>query len=288
MRTERVIVTFGIGAVLLSTAVPVVGQGGGGATDRAVISRPWPPERLADGQPGVQGIWAAVNGGSTSLTNPISGGADFERRATGVEVRVPSRIIDPPDGQLPYQPWAAAKQKQQESFYDRPTKPEHIDPQHRCLMSGVPRLYTIVPAFKIIQPPGSVVFIWDEYHAYRVVSLDGRPHVGPNVKLWMGDGRGHWEGNTLVIDTTNVRGGRVTYTGDFYSDKTRIVERLTFVDADTMTYEATVDDPTVFTRPWTMRVAHRRRPDDEMWESACYEGNHNPDTWLLKTDTEQK
>jgi hypothetical protein len=282
MRTERVIVTFGIGAVLLSTAVPVVGQGGGGAAARAVVSRPWPPARLADGQPDVQGIWAAVNGGSTSLTNPISGGADFDRRVTGVDVRAPSRIIDPPDGQLPYQPWAAARQKQQGDVYNRPTKPEHIDPQHRCLMSGVPRLYTIVPAYKIVQTPGSIVFIWEDYHAYRVIPLDGRPHVGANMKLWMGDGRGRWEGNTLVIDTTNVRGARLTYTGDFHTDKAHIVERLTFVDANTLNYEATVDDPTVFTRPWTMRVAHSRRPDDEVWESACYEGNKDPDSWLVK------
>jgi len=288
MRTEKLIVSFGIGAALLSTTVPVVGQGREGAGNPAVVSRPWMPERLADGQPDVQGIWAAVNGGSTSLTNPISGGADFDRRVTGVEVRVPSRIIDPPNGQLPYQPWAAARQKQQGYDYDHPTKPEHIDPQHRCLISGVPRLYTIVPAFKIIQPPGSVVFIWDEYHAYRVIPLDGRPHVGPNVMLWMGDARGHWEGNTLVIDTTNVRGARLTYIGDFFSDKAHIVERLTFVGADTMNYEATVDDPTVFTRPWTMRVVEKRRPDEEVWESACYEGNANPDTWLMKTDTEQK
>jgi hypothetical protein len=268
--------------------MPLAGQERREAGNPAVAARPWPPERLPDGQPDVQGIWSAVNGGSTSLTNPISGGADFDRRVTGVEVRLPSRIIDPPDGQLPYQPWAAARQKQQSYDYDRPTKPEHIDPQHRCLISGVPRLYTIVPSFKIIQPPGSIVFIWDEYHAYRVVPLDGRPHVGPNVKLWMGDGRGHWEGNTLVIDTTNVRGARLTYTGDFHSDNAHIVERLTFVDANTMTYEATVDDSTVFTRPWTMRVAERRRPDDEVWESACYEGNVPPDRWLLKTDTEQK
>jgi len=287
MRTERMIVTVGIGAVLLSTAVTVVGQGGGGAADRAV-SRPWPPARLVDGQPDVQGIYAAVGGGSTSLTNPISGGQDFERRVTGVVPRVPSRIIDPPDGQLPYQPWAAALQKRQGDVYDRPTKPEHIDPQHRCLMSGVPRLYTIVPAFKIVQPPGSVVFIWDEYHAYRVIPLDGRPHVGPTVKLWMGDGRGHWEGNTLVIDTTNVRGARLTYTGDFYSDKAHVVERITFVDADTMNYEATVDAPTVFTRPWTMRVTHKRRPYEETWESACHEGNKDPDQWLLEAATGQR
>ena len=288
MRTERLIVSFGIGAALLSTTVPVVGQGREGAGKPAVASRPWVPARLADGQPDVQGIWSAVNAGSTSLTNPISGGADLERRATGVEVHVPSRIIDPPNGEVPYQPWAAARQKQEESDYDHPTKPEHIDPQHRCLISGIPRLYTIVPAFKIIQPPGSVVFVWDEYHAYRVIPLDGRPHVAPNVKLWMGDGRGHWEGNTLVIDTTNVRGARLTYIGDFYSDQAHIVERLTFVDADTVNYEATVDDPTVFTRPWTMRVVEKRRPDNEVWETACYEGNVNPDTWLLKTGTAQQ
>jgi hypothetical protein len=288
MRTERLIVSFGIGAALLSTTVAVVGQGREGAAKPAVASQPWAPEHLADGQPDVQGIWAAVNPGSTSLTNPVSGGADFERHATGVVVRNPSRIIDPSDGQLPYQPWAAAKQKQQGEAYDHPTKPEHIDPQHRCMLSGVPRLYTIFPAVKIIQPPGSVVFIWDEYHAFRVIHLDGRPHVGANVKLWMGDARGHWEGNTLVVDTTNVRGARLTYTGDFHSENAHITERLTFVDANTLNYEATVDDPTVFTRPWTMRVVEKRRPNEEVWESACYEGNVNPDRWLLKTDTERK
>jgi hypothetical protein len=288
MRTARVMVALGMSLVLVSTAVPVAGQGGGGAANRPVVSRPWPPARLADGQPDVQGIWAAQQGGSVSLSNPISGGADLQRRITGKDIRVPSRIIDPPDGQVPYQPWAAARQKQQESVYDRPTKPEHIDPQHRCLLSGIPRLYTIVPPLKIVQPPGFVVFIWDEYHAYRVIPLDGRPHIAPNVKLWMGDARGHWEGNTLVVDTTNLKGNRLSFTGDFLSDNARILERITFVDADTMSYEATVDDPTVFTRSWTMRVVHKRRPDDEMWESACYEGNMPPDTWLLKTDAEQK
>ena len=177
--------------------------------------------------------------------------------------------------------------KQQGEDYRQPTKPEHIDPQHRCLMSGVPALYTIVPSFKIIQPPGSIVFIWDEYHAYRVVPLDGRPHVAPNVKLWMGDGRGHWEGNTLVIDTTNVR-EPASPTRATFTARMRTSSNDSRSSTPTpMNYEATVDDPTVFTRPWTMRVVERRRPDDEMWESACYEGNVTPDTWLLKTDTKQ-
>ncbi|OFW03449.1 MAG: hypothetical protein A3I61_16780 [Acidobacteria bacterium RIFCSPLOWO2_02_FULL_68_18] len=276
-------VTIGVGVVFLSATAPAVGQEGQGAESRPV-SRPWPPARMADGQPDVQGIWAAAPGGSVSLSNPISGGADLERRISGRELRVPSRIIDPPDGLVPYQPWAAALQKQQESVYDRPTRPEHIDPQHRCLLSGVPRLYTSVPPHRIIQLPGAVLIIWDEYHAYRYIPLDNRPPVASYVKLWMGHSRGRWEGNTLVIDTTNIRGTRLSFTGDFLSDNAHLIERLTFVDADTMNYEATIEDPTVFTRPWTMRVAHKRRPYEEAWESACMEGNMPPDTWLLKDE----
>jgi hypothetical protein len=287
MRTDRLIIALGVGVAVLSATRVVVGQEPKAAGSQAA-AQPFQPARLADGQPDVQGMWGAVNAGSVSLTNPISVAAEFDQRVTGKEVRLPSRIIDPPDGQLPYQPWAAARQKQQAAAYDRPTKPEHIDPQHRCLLSGIPRLYTVAPAVKIIQAPGSIVFIWDEYHAYRVVPLDGRPHVGPNVKLWMGDARGRWEGNTLHIDTTNVRGARLTYIGDFYTENAHIVERLTAVDAATMNYEATVDDPTVFTRPWTMRVVEKRRRDEEMWETACYEGNMPPDTWLLKTDAKPR
>jgi len=288
MKTARRIVTLGMSGVLLSIAVPAVGQENAPNASRPAVSRPWSPARLADGQPDVQGVWAAMAGGSVSLSNPISGGADLQRRITGKDIRLPSRIIDPPDGLVPYQPWAAARQKQQEAVYDKPTKPEHIDTQHRCLLGGIPRLYTNVPTFRIIQPPGAVVFIWDEYHAYRVIPLDGRPHIAPDVKLWMGDARGHWEGTTLVVDTTNVKGTRLSFTGDFFSDNVHIVERIAFVDADTMNYEATIDDPTVFTRPWTMRVVEKRRPDEEPLESACWEGNMPPDKWLLKTDAEQK
>jgi hypothetical protein len=281
MSTKNLIIAFGIGAALLLATVPLRGQGQGGAANRPA-SKPWPPQKLSDGQPDVQGIWAAVNAGSTSLTNPISGGEDFDRRVSGADIKRPSRVIDPADGLIPYQSWAAARQKRQESDYERPTRPEHIDTQHRCLLSGIPRLYTIVPSFRIIQIPGSIVFVWDEYHAYRVIPLDGRPHIASNVKLWMGDARGHWEGNTLVIDTTNVRGARLTYIGDFHSENAHITEKMTFVDADNMTYEATVDDPTVFTRPWTFRIGQKRRPDDETWESACWEGNPDPDVWLKK------
>jgi hypothetical protein len=277
MRTECTIAFLGF-AVLLSTTTSVHSQA------RAEAGKsPAPLGRLADGQPDVQGIWGAVLAGSVSLTNPVSQAQDFEKQ----NVRVPSRIIDPPDGLVPYQPWAAARRNQQAIDYDSPTKPEHIDTQHRCLLSGVPRLYTVAPTYKIMQTPGLIVFIWSEYHAYRVIPLDDRPHAASNVKLWMGDGRGRWEGNTLVVDTGNIIGARLTYTGDFFSDNAHVVERFTFPNADRMIYEATVDDPTVFTRPWTMRAEQSRRPNEEVWESACYEGAVNPDEFLIKTSPKQ-
>jgi hypothetical protein len=276
MRAGRTIVAV----VFLSAAVPALGQQAGGVANRPEPG-PWPPARLADGQPDVQGVWAAQAGGSVSLSNPISGGMDLQRRLTpGKELRLPSRVIDPADGLVPYQPWAEARRKQQEGSYDHPTKPEHIDTQHRCLLGGIPRFYTNVPPFRIIQTSGTVVFLWDEYHAYRVIPLDGRPHVAPDVKLWMGDSRGRWEGNTLVVDTRSVKGTRLSMSGDFFSDNVQITERIAFVDADTMNYEATVTDATVFTRPWTMRVVVKRRPYEEPLESACWEGNVPPDSWL--------
>ena len=112
------------------------------------------------------------------------------------------------------------------------------------------------------------------------------------MKLWMGDGRGRWEGNTLVVDTTNLNAkSRLDVIGDFFSDNAHIVERFIFVDANTMNYEATITDPTVFTRPWTMRVAQRRMPDEEFWEWACHEGDRDAvRTWtgIEDSDTDKK
>jgi hypothetical protein len=285
---HHAMMVLGISAALLSLSGPVSGQGNA-AQNRPVAPRPWPPASTPDGQPDVQGLWRAVLGGTHSLNPAMSSAAEFEERITGVRKRNPSRIVDPPDGQIPYRPWAAARQQQLAAQFENPTRPEHIDTATRCLVPGVPRLYYF-PTFRILQPAGSVVFVWEDHHAYRVIPLDGRPHVGPSVKLWMGDGRGHWEGNTLVVDTTNLKAkSRLSVVGDFFSDNAHIVERMTFVDANTMNYEATIDDPTVFTRPWTMRVAERRMPDDEMWEWACHEGERNAQrSQMVVPHTEQK
>ena len=278
MRTGSIRGAAGI-VLLILTSAPALGQEREETGNRTATP---PPLVLPDGQPNVQGDWGPVNGGTLSLTNPISQRASFEGR----DLRAPGRIVDPPDGQVPYQPWAAARQQQQGVDYARPTRPEHIDTQHRCVVSGVPRIYYLPSTFKILQPPGSVVFAWEEFHAYRVIPLDDRPPVAPEVKLWMGDGRGHWEGNTLVVDTTNLKGTRLTFVGDFYSDNARVVERFTFVDADNLIYEATIDDPTVFSRPWTIRVAEQRQPDEELWEYACPEGAMGADEFLIQSPSE--
>jgi hypothetical protein len=260
-------------AALLSVPVALVAQAP--AAQPAVPAKPWPPARLADGQPDVQGSWRSINGGTHSIDPAKSSNTDFEERLSGKVTPTASRVVDPADGHLPYQPWAAALQKGLEAAYENPTKPEHIDTQTRCFVPGVPRLYYF-PTFKILQPPGSVIMVWDEYHAFRVIPLDGRPHVGAGVKLWVGDGRGRWEGNTLIVDTTNLKAkSRLDVIGDFFTDKARVTERFVFVDANTLNYEATITDPTVFTRPWTMRVTHRRMPDQEFWEWACHEGERD-------------
>jgi hypothetical protein len=168
---QHAMMALGTGAAIWLLAVPLSGQGRGGGGNQPVVARPWPPERLPDGQPDVQGFWNAVLSGTYSLNPASSSAADFERRISRDVVQNPSRIVDPPDGQIPYQPWAAARQKQQAANFEHPTKPEHFDSQHRCLLPSVPRAY-YQSTFRILQPPGSVVLLWDNYHAYRVIPLD--------------------------------------------------------------------------------------------------------------------
>jgi hypothetical protein len=138
-------------------------------------------------------------------------------------------------------------------------------------------------AFQIVQTPGYVVFFFGNSHAYRIIPTDGRPHLGKNVKLWQGNSRGRWEGNTLVVDVTN-QNDRTWFDshGTFHSDAVHVVERYTFVDPDTIRYEARIEDPTVFTRPWTLALPLRRNKEAgiELWEEACHEGERSVEHML--------
>jgi hypothetical protein len=267
----------------------------------------WAPARLPDGQPDMQGVyvnaWTPGQFESARWENYTQEErAAYARRITEVrgtspgaygsewvELRKPRRtipfaVVDPPEGRIPWQPWALAKQRYiRNNPYERN---EFLDPRVRCFPLGAtPRGYIgNSVGVQIIQPPGQVVILYEHNHMHRVVHLDGRPHPGPQIQLWMGDSIGRWEGNTLVVDVTNftdktwVIGDGASEglsNGSFHSPALHIVERLTMVDADTIDYEATIDDPNVFTRPWKVRypLFDRAEKGYELFEYACHEGN---------------
>jgi hypothetical protein len=294
-RAEGVMITVGVLMLLLA---PALAQGGGGAAPpdkppagpQDLVAKPWAPKILSDGQPDVQGFWGPDKQGTYSMTDPSNGGEgeviNFAKlRAQGKEPpRWPSRIIDPADGQFPYQPWARAKQKTIEAHILKPVKQEYVDPMARCFPDGVIRdpLWT---GFQIQQFPGFVVILFDQVRTYRIIPLDGRPHAPDNVKLWMSDSRGHWEGTTLVVDVANTNGkARLDNIGDFISPDAHITERLHFIDGDTISYEWHVDDPAVFARPWTLWAKFNRAHKDdatyEQWEQSCHEYEQNAESLL--------
>ena len=241
------------------------------APPAAAPVKPWEGKFLPDGQPELaKGVWRASQGATRYIDSPQPG---FLKA---------SRVVDPPDGKIPYLPWAREVKKLADYYLDNPTQPWHVDTQARCV-STVPRMHHYVTGYVIYQIPGFVVFNFELEHLFRVIPLDGAPHIGRDIKLWMGDARGHWEGNTLIVDTGNLNAtAKMSSSGDFMSPNAHLAERFSFVDADSMTYEVTIDDPTVFARPWTMRVDHKRGqefapidrepPAGEFVEYMCYEG----------------
>jgi hypothetical protein len=251
--------------------------------------QPWQPARLSDGQPDVQGDWDPETTGTFDLTDPRAGGGrleEIQREQKGIaRVSKPSRIVDPPNGKIPYVPAAAARQQGLADHADTPMEPERIDPQARCLAGGVPR-EMFHSQVRILQSPGQVVILNAQNHVFRVIPLDGRPHIGPHTKLWMGDSRGHWEGTTLVVDVTNQNAkGRLDMVGNFSSDHVRIVEHFEFTSPSTLNYRATIEDPTVYTRAWTIAskfVRGKRGQGEEYWEDACHEGERSADAMILE------
>lgn len=245
---------------------------------------PWNGPRTSDGQPDVQGIWAERRGGIMGLYS-IEFGAGEEHLAITKTSAPPghSMVVDPADGRVPYQPWAQKIRQQIADNYLNPTKPEHVDPVVRCFLEGTRNFYQ--SGFQILQPPGYVVIVFEYQHAYRFIPLDNRPPVGDKIKLFMGDSRGRWEGNTLAVDVTNNNDQTwFDLLGAFHSDQMHVRERYTFVNADTMKYEATITDPLVFTRPWTMAITFERNKEKgyELLESACHEGEKDA-AQILKT-----
>lgn len=239
-----------------------------------LLSGKWIGPRLPDGQPDIQGHWSNTIGNHNNFTDP-QGGTPGEKngRALGKrEDRAPSRVSDPADGQVPFQPWALEKVKDFQAHFNNPTEPQYIEPLARCAPGGVPKSF-YWHGYEIAQYPGYVVFFFNS--GTRIIHLDNKPHLPDSIKLWNGDSRGHWEGNTLVVDVTNTNGkalfGR---TGEFASENAHFEERYIFAsDGKRYNYEAVVTDPTVYTRPFTITIPARKftaqdKPDGWHFEAT--------------------
>jgi hypothetical protein len=190
-----------------------------------------------------------------------------------------SQVVDPPNGRIPYTPEGRARWNATPSLEAvilggplAANGPEDRAPDERCLTTG--GLYMPNPFYnnyhQIVQARGYVVILTEMMHETRVIPLDGRPHVGSNIRQWHGDSRGRWEGQTLVVETTNFNDKRL-FRGA--TRNLRLVERFTPLDAETISYRLTVSDPATFASPWTIENA-LRKADGQMYEVACHEGNY--------------
>ena len=275
------------------------------------------PPRTPDGQPDVSGLYVAIPL-PRNVETPLVPVARPPNRANGEfsyslneRPKLPEGAIvrpagvDPADGKIPLKPEALARRKE---IIANQEKVEYLDGRVLCLAPGIPRSTIPAPVvgYQIFQKPGYVVIFYEQSHLYRTIPLDGRPALDPNIRKAMGVSRGHWEGNVLVVEVTNFTTnldnnwviGAVSATpgvpaeslatghGIPHSDRYRVTERYTPIDANTIHYEARITDEQVFTQPWTVAwYAFARAPKNYVpIEYACFEGNEK--NLMLMTNTD--
>lgn len=211
----------------------------------------------------------------------------------GKPTRQASLVVDPPDGRLPALTPEAVKYRKEArggkglpgEWRGHADSWEDLNIYYRCISRGL--LGSVIPVVynngnQILQAPGYVVFRNEMIHESRVIPLDGRPHLNPSIHLYMGDSRGHWEGNTLVVETTNftdkdaIGSNGAGYPGDpgYHSDELKVIERFTRTGPKTLEYKATIDDPKTWVRPWTILIELERNDNYQLLEYACHEGNY--------------
>ena len=259
----------------------------------------WTPSRTPDGQPDLQGMWTNYTATPFEVADDsdtpglYAGDPDGSGRGTGPSAflndtsdrklaKGRSLVVDPPSGRVPIMPWA--EERRTYKLMNIQDHWENHTSWERCITRGVPG--GLFPAgygsgYQILQGPGYVAIVYEMIHEARFIPLDGRPHVGKNVRLWNGDSRGRWEGNTLVVDITNYndKGQLATNAASQrvraipQSEELHVVERFTRVDENTINYEAQIEDPKVFTAPWRVAIPLHREPDYKIFEYACHEGN---------------
>jgi hypothetical protein len=298
-----------IGWALLATwtAAPAAAQAKGSAEASAAkrVNPHWKAPRTAWGHPDLEGTWTTDDMRGVPTSRPAQFGTrqyltdeEFAARAkqrgtarqiddarTGTfrneegsrDFSYTSMVIDPPDGRVPELTAAArARPRAQGSFGVGPwEKVQDFSLYDRCITRGA--IGSFMPAVygngaRITQTPDAVVITYEMIHDTRVIPLDGRKPLGSGLQLWMGDARGRWEGDTLVVESSNFT-DRTAVGGAPHSTGLRLTERFTRIDPQMIDYEITVNDPLTFTKPFTMRMTITQQPDYQIYEYACHEGN---------------
>jgi hypothetical protein len=214
-----------------------------------------PIPRTTDGKPNLSGIWQAVN----------TAAWDIQGHSAQKDIPAGQGVVE--GDEIPYQPWAAEKKK--ENFANRAT----ADPETRCFLPGVPRLMYMPFPFQIFQTPTYLAFVHEYVHAVRHIYVNGTPHPRGPIDWWLGDSRGRWESDTLVVNVVHFTDQTwFDRAGNFHSEALHLIERYTLIGPDHINYEVTVEDPKVFTRPWTMRMIlyRRKEPNAQLLEYECY------------------
>jgi hypothetical protein len=198
--------------------------------------------RTSDGKPDLNGIWEVLNTASWDVQDHVA------------QLGVPGGQGVVEGDEIPYQPWALEKKR--DNFDKRTTR----DPETQCYLPGVPRATYMPFPFHIVQNPQSVTVAYEYAHAIRVIPTDGSQHPKDLPDSWMGDSRGRWEGDTLVVDVSTFNDETwFDRAGDFHSDALHVVERFTPMDRDHLLYDVTIEDPKVFSRSWKIRMPLYRR-----------------------------
>ena len=231
--------------ILILTAAAGLSLAVAGSAPPAAVQLP----RARDGKPNLSGIWQVLSP------------ADFDLQDHSAQAGVPAGQSVVVGGDIPYQP-SALKQKK-ENYANRQT----LDPESKCYLLGVPRITYSGHPFQIFQGsgPDKITILYEYAHASRFIYMNGTNHPEGHIDWWMGDARGHWQGDTLVVDDTDFN-DRTWFdrAGDFHSDQLHVVEHYTLTDPDHIDYSATIEDPKVFTKPWTIDLVLYRRLEKDV------------------------
>jgi hypothetical protein len=287
---------------------------GATAAKPTAAARPWTAPKTSWGDPDLQGVWTSDAANGIPLQRPAQFGNRAElndeefakkqerdsRTRTAAETAVgsfrgdgawlnksfrqTSLIVDPPDGRMPALTPEAEKRRaprDQGTFGAGPfDSPDDFTLYDRCITRGI--VGSVLPVIygngnRIVQAPGYVAISYEMIHDTRIIPLDGRPHLSPRVRQYLGDSRGHWEGNTLVIETTNLTDQTsigLNGNGLRHSAAMKLTERITRTEPDVLKYEVTIDDPKTYGKPWTISLPLTSPPGFFLLPYECHEGNH--------------